>query len=192
MDPKWKGKTMLARFAEEVPAHLAFLWGEKGKLNRERSFDFFTKLEKLKPLIASGFRGGIQRVAAGGVPIFWFAVKGPAFFMADIGAPVGLVAFPKFAGSFRGYGILNGSLHSAAAWLFIDYLSSPEGQGEYTDVISAKVPFNKKAKTGKLAKWLIEQKATVGNTVPLDAEIVFNKDVTKKSETFFFKLLEIK
>jgi len=45
-DPKWTGKTMLSRSSEDLPAQLAFLWGQGRKLNWERSFDFFTKLAK--------------------------------------------------------------------------------------------------------------------------------------------------
>jgi len=191
-DPKWTGKTMLSRSGEDLPAQLAFLWGKGGKMDWERSFAFFTKLAKQNPMIGRGYRGGTNRVAAGEVSIFWLPAVGPAARLAARGAPVALIAFPKFTGTFRSFGILKGAKHPASAWLFIDYLTSPEGQFEYTEVISAKVNINKKAKTGKLGKWLVEQNATVENTVPLDAEVVFNNKVQKKSETFFFKLLGIK
>lgn len=192
VDPKWAGKTMLSRSSEDLPAQLAFLWAKDGKLNWERAFDFFTKLEKHKPMIGRGYRGGAKRVAAGEVGIFWFSAVGPPARLASRGAPVALIAFPKFTGTFRSFAVLKGARHPAASWLFIDYLTSPEGQLEYTNVISAKVTINKKAKTGKLGKWLVGQNATVENTVPLDAELVFDKKVQKKSETFFFKLLGIK
>ena len=192
VDPKWAGKTMLSRSSEDFPAQLAYLWAKGGKLNWERSFDFFTKLEKHKPMIGRGYRGGTKRVAAGEVAIFWFAAVGPAARLASRGAPVELIAFPKFTGTFRAFAVLKGARHPAASWLFIDYLTSPEGQFEYTEVISAKVNVTKKAKTGKLGKWLVQQNATVENTVPLDAELVFNDKIQKKSETFFFKLLGIK
>ncbi len=190
-DPKWKGKTMLSRSSEDLPAQLAWLWRKDGKLNWKRSFDFFKKLEQQKPSIGRGYRGGTQRVAAGEVAIFWLAAVGPAVRLHFKGAPMGLIAFPKFTGTFRSYGILKGARHPTAAWLFVDYLTSPEGQFEYSDIVSAKVPVNKKAKAGKLARWLIEQGGTVENTVPLDAAI-FTKEVQKKSENFFFKLLGIK
>ncbi len=192
MDPKWTGKTMLSRSSEDLPAQLAFLWGQGGKLNWERSFAFFTKLAKQNPMIGRGYRGGTKRVAAGEVDIFWLPAVGPAARLAARGAPVGLIAFPKFTGTFRSFAVLKDARHPAASWLFIDYLTSPEGQFEYTEVISAKVNINKKAKTGKLGQWLVGQNATVENTVPLDAEVVFDDKIQKKSETFFFKLLGIK
>ena len=171
---------------------MAYLWGKNKQLDWERSFDFFTKLAAQKPMIGRGYRGGTKRVAAGEVAIFWLPAVGPAARLAARGAPVGLIAFPKFTGTFRSFAVLKDARHPASAWLMIDYLTSPEGQFEYTDVISGKVTVNKKAKTGKLGKWLVEQGATVENTVPLDAELVFNDKVQKKSETFFFKLLGIK
>jgi iron(III) transport system substrate-binding protein len=192
LDPKWAGKTMISRSSEDIPAQLAYLWGEGGNLNWERSFDFFSKLLASKPLIARGYRGGMKRLSAGEAGIFWFSAVGPAARDFDNGAPLGLIAFPKFTGTFRSFGVLKGAQHPASAWLFIDYLSSPEGQLEYTEVISAKVPVNNKAKVGKLGKWLVAQNATVENTVPLDAQVVFDTKVQKKSETFFLKLIGVK
>ncbi|MDP2646082.1 MAG: extracellular solute-binding protein [Desulfobacterales bacterium] len=192
LDPKWNGKTMLSRTAEDIPAHLAYLWREGDKLNWDRAFDFFRKLEKQKPIIARGARGGTQRVAAGEAAILWFISVGPAGRLAAMGAPMGLVAFPKFTGTFRSYGILKGARNPASSWLFIDYLTSPEGQFEYTEVISAKVPVNKKAKVGKLGRWMVAQGATVENTVAMDAEVAFDEKIIKKSEDFFLKLIGIK
>ena len=191
LDPKWNGKTMISRSSEDIPAQLAFLWEKNGELNWERSFDFFTKLMKQKPVIARGYRGGTKQLAAGEAGIFWFTAVGPAARLAQRGAPMHLIAFPKFTGTFRSFAVLKGAQHPASAWLFCDYLSSPEGQFEYTNTISAKVPVNEKAKVGKLGKWLVDEGATVKNTKPLDASI-FTTEVTKKSETFFFKLLGIK
>ena len=134
----------------------------------------------------------MKQLAAGEAGIFWFTAVGPAARLAGLGAPMHLIAFPKFTGTFRSFGVLKGAQHQASAWLFADYLSSPEGQLEYTETISAKVPVNRKAKVGKLGKWLVDENATVENTVPLDAEVVFNTKVQKKSEDFFFKLVGIK
>ncbi len=190
-DIKWKGKTMLSRSSEDLPAQLAYIWGKDGDFNWEKSFAFFKKLAAQEPSIGRGYRGGVQRVAAGEKAIFWLSAVGPAVRLHFQGAPVGLIAFPKFPGTSRSYGVLKGASHPAAAWVFVDYLTSPEGQFEYTDIVSAKLPVNKKAKAGKLARWLIEQGGTVENTVPLDSE-VFTSKIQKKSETFFLKLLGIK
>ncbi len=191
LDPKWTGKTMISRSSDDIPAQLAFLWRKGDQLNWERAFDFFTRLMKQKPVIARGYRGGTNQLAGGEAGIFWFTAVGPPGRLAEKGAPLRLIAFPKFTGTFRSFGVLKGAQHPASSWLFIDYLSSPEGQFEYTDVISAKVPVNKEAKVGKMGKWLVDQNVTVENTVPLDASI-FTTAVAKKSENFFFELVGIK
>ncbi len=144
VDPKWAGKTMLSRSSEDLPAQLAYLWGKSGNLDWERSFNLFTKLANHKPMIGRGYRGGTKRVAAGEVAIFWFAAVGPAARLASRGAPVELIAFPKFTGTFRSFAVLKGARHPAASWLFIDYLTSPEGQFEYTEIVSAKVNVKQK------------------------------------------------
>ena len=50
--------------------------------------------------------------------------------------------------------------HPASAWLLVDYLTSPEGQFEYTDVVNAELPLHPKAKPGRLAQWMIGQGLT--------------------------------
>ncbi|MDP2645655.1 MAG: extracellular solute-binding protein [Desulfobacterales bacterium] len=193
VNPKWNGKTMISRSADEFPARLAWLWRDKdGKWDWERSFDFFRKLEKQKPLLAHSFRGGNKRLAAGEVSIFWFSAIGPPSQLHFIGAPVGIIAFPKFPAPFRSFGILKGAHSPASAWLFVDYLTSPQGQFDYTDLVSAHLPLNKKAKVGKMASWIISQNASFENAVPISSEVVFNMEVAKKSEDFFLKLLGIK
>ncbi|MDP2647490.1 MAG: extracellular solute-binding protein [Desulfobacterales bacterium] len=192
LDPKWNGRTMVSRSMEEVPAQLAFIWGKDGQLNWDRSFDFFTKLMEQKPIIANGFRDGNNRLAAGETSILWFSAIGPPARLHFLGAPVGLIAFPKFPGIFRSFGIVKGAQSPASAWLLIDYLTSPQGQFDYTDKVSAQLPINQKAKPGKLAQWVMSQNGRIEHAVPLSAENVFDEKVTKKSEDFFLKLLGIK
>jgi ABC-type Fe3+ transport system substrate-binding protein len=146
-------------------------------------------------MIARGYTGGTQRVAAGEVGIFWFASITTAVHLALKGAPIDLIAFPKFPISYSAFGILKDAAHPAASWLLIDYLTSPEGQFEYTDAISPKVTLNRKATPGKLAKWMVEHGAGIENGDPTDPSMapkLYNEKVLKKSEDFFFKLLGIK
>ncbi len=106
-----------------------------------------------------------------------------------------IIAFPKFPFYYYAYGIIKDAPHPSAAWLFLDYLTSPQGQFEYTDVISALLPLNKRAQAGKLAKWMVEQGVTLemGDVSdPSTASRIFNEDTLKKSENFYQKLLGIK
>jgi iron(III) transport system substrate-binding protein len=195
---KWKGKTLISRSSEEFPARLAYVWRSKsGKLNWDRAFKFFgTLIKNQKPAIARGYSGGNQRVAAGEVAIFWFPAIGNAVRLAvNKNAPVGLIAFPKFPITYRSYAILKGAPNKATAWLMLDYLSSPEGQFDYTSTVSAKSALNMKAKPGKLAKWMIENGATNANgdlSDPTETSKVYTEKVLKKSEDFYFKQLGIR
>lgn len=193
---KYKGLTLLSRSAEEFPSRLAWLWGSTDKLNWEKSFEFFTKMVKnQKPAIGRGYAGGTKRVAAGDVGIFWFPALGTYSKLKSKGAPVEMIAFPKFPMTFRSYAIMKDAPNPAGSWLLIDYLMSPEGQWEYTNVVSAKVVVNKNAKSGKLAKVLVDGGATEKNAAlvdPATAAKIYTPAVLKKSEDFFFKLLGIK
>jgi len=193
---KFKGLALLSRSSEEFPSRLAWLWGSKDKLNWEKSFDFFTKMVKnQKPAIGRGYAGGTQRVAAGEVGIFWFPAVGTYTKLKRKGAPVAMIAFPKFPMTFRSFAIMKDAPHPAGAWLLIDYLMSPEGQFEYTNVVSGKALVNKNAKPGKLAKVLVEGGATDKNAAlvdPATAAKIYTPEVLKKSEDFYFRLLGIK
>jgi iron(III) transport system substrate-binding protein len=196
LDPKWKGKTLLSRSSEEIPANLAWLWREGDKLNWKRAFSFFEELFKnQQPSVARGYRGGANRVAAGEMDVFWFVAPGPPTRLALRGAPVGIIAFPKFHGGYRTFSIPRRAPHPAAAWLFVDYMTSPQGQFEYTEYVSAHFPLNKKAKIGKQTRWLTSQGASAENAdIPPPDKIseIFTEDVLKKSENFYFKSLGLK
>ena len=193
---KYKDLVLLSRSSEEFPSRLAWLWGSTDNLNWEKSFDFFTRMVKnQKPAIGRGYAGGTKRVAAGDVGIFWFPALGTYSKLKSKGAPVEMIAFPKFPMTFRSFAIMKDAPNPAGSWLLIDYLMSPEGQWEYTNVVSAKVVVNKNAKSGKLAKVLVDGGATEKNAAlvdPATAARIYTPAVLKKSEDFFFKLLGIK
>ncbi len=191
-DPKWTGRTMMSSSSEEFPAQLAWLWRTNDKLNWERSFDFFRQLSQQKPMMARGYRGGMTRLAAGEVAIFWFSPTGPASSVAKKGGPIGFIAFPKYTGEFRSLAIPKHARHPAAAWLFIDYLTSPEGQFWYTEEVGAKLVLNKKAKGGKLQRWLNQRGVVLDDLVPLDVERLFRREIQQKSQQFYFKLMGIR
>ena len=199
-DPKWKGKTILSASSEEMPGRLAYLWRKDGEIAWERSFDFFTKLAQQEPLIGKGYRRGNEQVAAGERAIFWFSPGGPPSKLYYQGAPTGLIAFPPTMGTYRSAGIVNGAPHPAAAWLLVDYLTSPQGQFEFTENISAVVPLNKKAKSGKLTQFLIkfggayENADAASSDYRLDdmAAQIYTPEFSKKSEDFFLEIMGVR
>ncbi len=196
-DPKWTGKTMISRSAEEVPGRLAWLWRDKnGKWDWERAFELFRKLKAQNPVIGRGFAGGTNRVAAGEVAIFWFTPASTAARLAvQKGAPMGLIAFPNFFGGLRAWSIFKDAPHPAAAWLLTDYLTSPEGQFEFTDKAAGFVTLNRKAKLGSMGKWVHDHGGRVDSMEFIDlANIkeIYSQEVQDKSEQFFFKLLGLR
>ncbi|MGH8546168.1 MAG: ABC transporter substrate-binding protein [Gammaproteobacteria bacterium] len=195
LDPKWSGRSMMAANAEEFPARLAWLWREDGKLNWKRSFAFFKQLAQQKPLLVKGYGAATQRLIAGEAGIFWFPTLGTPVVSALKGAPLKFAAWPKFPATSRGCAIPKGARNPGAAWLFIDYLTSPEGQYEYTDVIQANFPANKKAKPRKLTQHVIRsgvtlEKADIYN--PTAIAKMMTDEVMKKSETFFFEIFGLR
>ena len=194
-NPKFKGMTMISRSSEEIPGRLAWLWQKDGKWDWERAFDLFRKLKAQEPVIGRGYTGGMQRVAAGEVGIFWFVPATVPGRLALKGAPLGLIAFPKMFGGLRAWSIFKQAPHPASAWLLMDYITSPEGQFEFTDKAAGFIPLNRKAKPGSMADWIVERGATVENTQFVDLsrlKEIYSPKVQKKSEQFFFKLLGLR
>jgi iron(III) transport system substrate-binding protein len=199
-DPKWTGMTIISASGEDIPGSLAWLWRKDGELNWERSFAFYEKLFQQEPLITKGYRRGAEQVAAGEKAIFWFTPPGPASRFYYEGVPLALICFPQLLMTPRAPGIVNGAPHPAAAWLFTDYITSPEGQFEYTDKITAALPLNGKAKPGKLAEFLLKFGGTWENseafasdyTMDNTAANVFNPENSKKSEDFFLEQMGVR
>jgi ABC-type Fe3+ transport system substrate-binding protein len=96
--------------------------------------------------------------------------------------------------------IINGAPHPNAAWLFIDHITSPEGQFEYSDVVGSNIPLNKNAKTGKFAQYIMSRGLRLENTemgsgdLTLDdvGAVIYGDELRNKSSTFFLELMGIR
>ena len=195
VDKKFTGQVLIANNIEDVPLRLAWLWRKGSELDWNRAFDYFGKVSALKPLLATSFTDAAQRMAAGEGMLNLFPSLGTTTDLYLKGAPVRAVALPKYFHNYRTWMILKASRHPAAAWLLIDYMTSPEGQFEYTDAFSSQILLNKTAKPGKLS----EAAANLGVRLedidvvsPDQAANVFTEANAKKTEEFFFKALGIK
>jgi iron(III) transport system substrate-binding protein len=199
-DPRWKGKVIVSSSSEEMPGRLAYLWRKDGVMDWERAFAFWEKIFQQEPLITQGYRRGAEQLAAGEKAVFWLTPPDPPTRMYLDGAPVSLIAFPRFPVGFRGFGIITGAPHPAAAWLFIDYLTSPEGQFEYGDIMSPMLPLNKKAEPGRLVQFLIDRGCTWDRTEASPSEFVlddklakaYSAESLKKSEDFFLERIGVR
>ena len=122
----------------------------------------------------------------------WFPSIGSVSRVAVQGAPLGFIAFPKMYASYEIWMIFKGAPHPGASWLLVDYLTSPEGQFDYTNTCNAVVPMNQKAKAGKLGQWVIERGVTLAKSQLDDPDKVlkvFTEDVMKKSEDEYNSIL---
>jgi ABC-type Fe3+ transport system substrate-binding protein len=91
--------------------------------------------------------------------------------------------------------ILKAAPHPASAWLLIDYMTSPDGQFEYTNSFSSQILLNKLAKPGKLsqaASNLGVRLEDIDVVSPDQAGAIFTEANAKESEEFFFKAIGIK
>lgn len=196
LNPKWKGKIIVSRSRNELPAKLAWLMRKGNDLNWDGSFEFFKKLKQLDVVLGGpGINTHVSRLAAGEFSIFLFPASGSVLRLQRKGAPVKLIAFPKLFGDYEIWTIFKNSAHPASAWLLVDYLLSPEGQFEYTDTVNAVLPLNKKAKPGKLAQSVISQGVTQENSDLMEPDKilqVFTEEVLKKAQTFYFSALGYK
>ena len=186
---------MIANNIEDVPLRLAWLWRKDSELNWNRAFDYFRKLTALKPLIAMSFTDAAQRLAAGEAMLNLFPSLGITTDLYIKGAPVRAIALPKYFHNYRAWMIPKASNHPASAWLLIDYMTSPEGQFEYTDLFSSQILLNRLAKPGKLAETasnLGVRLEDIDIVSPENAASIFTEANLKKTEEFFFKALGIK
>ena len=195
VDKKFAGQVLIANNIEDVPLRLAWLWRKDSEPDWNRAFDYFGKVSALKPLLATSFTDAAQRMAAGEGMLNLFPSLGTTTDLYLKGAPVRALAFPKYFHNYRTWMIPKAAKHPASAWLLIDYMTSPEGQFEYTDVFSAQIPLNKTAKPGKLseaASNLGVRLEDIDVVSPDQAAIIFTEAHARKTEEFFFKVLGIK
>jgi iron(III) transport system substrate-binding protein len=77
LDPKWKGKIIVSRSRNELPAKLAWLMRKGNELNWDASFDFFRRLKQNDVVLGgSGINTHVSRLAAGEFPLFLFPASG--------------------------------------------------------------------------------------------------------------------
>jgi iron(III) transport system substrate-binding protein len=159
--PKWKGKLIVTQSRRDY--HLIYGWLKRkdGQLNWDYADDLLQKIKALDPVLGgAGHNTHMARVAAGEFAFFPFVSAGTVARLALNGAPVGIITFPKAFADLHAAVIYKYAPHPASAWLLVDYLTSPEGQFEYSDVVNAELPVSRKAKPGRVAQWMLDQGLT--------------------------------
>lgn len=161
-DPRFNGKIVLERGDYDWFAALTLYWRQHGKSQQQ--------IDKLwhdivdGAAVSKGHTTVTQLLAAGQTGVFASEYSYIGQEYVDKGAPLsyrpatGESSLPAFARP-QGVGILKGAQHPAAAWLFADWLLSPEGQKALVDAgisVSTDVPGNDAIKGLNLAKFPVK------------------------------------
>lgn len=127
LNPKWKGKLFMDERDYEWYGNLIEIMG------KEKALDFMRKLSKQNIQFRAGRLMLATLLAAGEVPIFLTASGHTIEQFREKGAPIKWVTFDPIIGELGVMGIAAHTAHPNAAKLFVNFMSSREGQ----DVIAA-------------------------------------------------------
>ncbi|MBM2831724.1 MAG: fbpA 2 [Dehalococcoidia bacterium] len=169
-DAKWAGKAMISTSGRDTPIATAYIFGEGGNLDWDKSFAYWREVvAKAKPRIVTGYTEPLGSLAAGEVGLFmWVSLKSTIQLIWK-GAPLGIAALEKTPASNTSIGIVKNAPHPNAARLLADFFTSSEGALAHSETVVAMV-FDpvaaQKAKVGaELKRWGV-------TLVPLPPELM--------------------
>jgi iron(III) transport system substrate-binding protein len=147
-DPKWKGRTGIAKpLFGTTASHFACLFA---LLGRERAQELLHSFKRNDVQIAAGNRTCAEMVAAGRLA-FGLTDTDDAIIEQEAGKPVAII-FPDGGDGQMGTLLLPNTLalikdcpHPDAGLRLIDYLLSPEVEARLADGPSAQIPLHRKA-----------------------------------------------
>lgn len=122
LEPKWKGKLAIEDTDEAWLINFTKLWGEA------KAKDYFTRLGKQSLKVVHGHSVLQQMLIAGD------AISTPTQYLHQAiaekksGAPINFVIMDPMVDSLEALALLKNAPHPHAALLFIDYVTSKEGQ----------------------------------------------------------------
>jgi iron(III) transport system substrate-binding protein len=191
INAKWKGLSALSDASEEFPFIYAYLWKKGDELNWEKSFDFFRRLvETTKPAIVNGYTGPTRLLAAGEFGLFHIGLFSRAYQLIKKGAPVGLVPLKPMYVSNGSFAIAKNAPHPNAARLYAYWLTSTRGSIFYANHLG-RFPVDPTARDADPVRTAEKYGITGSIMTSLPTE-AWTKDVQRKSEQFYLKLLGLK
>lgn len=122
LNPRWKGKLFLDDGDYEWYGNMLSIMG------REKGLEFMKKLSKQNIQFRFGKLLMANLVAAGEIPVFLTASGHTMEQLREKGAPVKWVPIDPLIGQIGSMGITSHAAHPNAAKLFVNFLSSKEGQ----------------------------------------------------------------
>lgn len=131
---KWRGKAALSTSSNDAPLYYAYVWGGEGKLNWDKSFNFWREVVgNARPRTLTGHTGGVAMLAAGEFPLFIMTSLSVVTEFVTKGALLDVALAPTAKVTPHAMAVAKNAPHPNAARLFVDYLTSYEGQIIYSN-----------------------------------------------------------
>ncbi|MBM2832398.1 MAG: futA1 1 [Dehalococcoidia bacterium] len=182
----WRGKAVISVSSNDVPLYFAYVWGEKSKLNWDKSFSFWREvIANARPRTVSGFTGSLEMHAAGEYPLFIMTSLPSAMDYMVRGARLEVAPVSKVYVSHNVLSVIKNAPHPNAARLFADFLTSTEGQFLYNN---KKLNLSIDPEAAKRSRGNLEyaKRGIVIDEIPLE---FIADEYFKKSNEFWLGLL---
>ncbi|MBM2832655.1 MAG: iron transporter substrate-binding protein [Dehalococcoidia bacterium] len=186
-DAKWRGRTMVSNSGDENPLDMAYVWGEGGKLNWEKSEKFWTDVvQNTRPLVVRGYP--MEMIAAGERPLFISAASITLQALIDRGAPLNYAPLSPVVAVNFAMSVPKNPPHPNAARLFVENISAAEGLLTWSEANRSLVFDPVVAKQSRIHKIVAERGITY---VPIPADILTDENMKRSSE-FWLKALGVR
>lgn len=186
-DAKWRGRTVVSNSGDENPVDMAYVWGEGGKLNWEKSEKFWRDLiQTTRPLVVRGYP--MEMVAAGERPLFISAASITLQTLMDRGAPLNYAPLSPVVAVNFAMSVPKTPPHPNATRVFADWLSSADGLLVWSEANRSLVFDSAVAKRSRIHKIVAERGI---NWVPVPADILTDENMKRSSE-FWLKELGVR
>jgi iron(III) transport system substrate-binding protein len=188
-NPKYKQyEVLISSSSDELPLQMAYMWGEAGKLNWEKTFKYWTEVVKnTEPRVERGYGKPMELIAAGEAGLFLSSSWNRGMLYVQKGAPVDFVRTTPI-GSYRSYVMPKDAPHPHAGMLLADFLTTPEAELSIANdgmVNSLSPEVAKEAVPNKY----IKDAGLESVTTPVE---LMTEENFQKSEDFWFTLLGLK
>ncbi|MBM2831900.1 MAG: hypothetical protein HW414_952 [Dehalococcoidia bacterium] len=183
---KWRGRSINSTSNDQLPLIYAWLWGEGGKLNWDKSLAFWQEVvDNTRPRVMSGFEGAVGLVTAGDVVLHQMSSLTTYFRYKWKGAPIALVALDQVPSTMWAVAIAKNAPHPNAARLFADFFTSAEAQVFFANGQGALASSPEAARKAKPNLELVEK----GLKIFIAPPEVYTVENTLKAQEFWSKAM---
>ncbi|MDP2743996.1 MAG: ABC transporter substrate-binding protein [Dehalococcoidia bacterium] len=178
-NPKWRGRAAISTSGRGIPLYTAYIFG-KGKVDHDKSESFWKEVvASTRPRVMSGYELPNAMLAAGEFAILLMSASSTNTKLMWQGGPIAPVALEVAPVHGYSLGMVKNAVHPNAAQLFIDFITSAEGNLLYAANAQSIMASNPEA--AKKAKTNLFYKQYGLNLVPMPAEIYTTEDTERAS-----------